>query len=132
LRSIQNGTKIPIYGTGQNVREWIYVEDHASAILNIIEKPNHFHRIYNLSGKEMSNLKLASTILEITGVDASELEYVEDRKGHDFRYSVDDSLYRSEFGTLESSSFESRLEETIDWYFDNTEWVARSTKRLSL
>jgi dTDP-glucose 4,6-dehydratase len=130
IRSILHNQKVPVYGNGLNCREWIYVEDHALAILRIIESQNPRSKVYNLGGVELANIDLVSGILRIMGSDDSRVSFVEDRKGHDFRYSVNDSLYSNEFGELGQSSFQSQLESTVSWYLDNQNWLERSHTRL--
>lgn len=130
IRSILSNQKVPVYGNGLNCREWIYVEDHALAILKIIESKNPLSRIYNLGGVELTNIELVTRILKIMGSDESRISFVDDRKGHDYRYSVDDSLYRNEFGELGSPSFHSQIELTVSWYLNNENWLSRSHARL--
>jgi dTDP-glucose 4,6-dehydratase len=114
-----------------NRREWIYVDDHASAILSILESASPKQTAYNLGGCEFTNNDLVLQILQILGKDESVIKYVEDRKGHDLRYSVNDSAFRAEFGKIESDSFDSNLGETVSWYLENTEWLEKSLKRLN-
>lgn len=132
IRSILNNQQVPVYGNGLNCREWIYVEDHALAILKVAESENSLNSIYNLGGVELSNIELVKKILDIMNSDDSKISFVEDRKGHDFRYSVDDSLYKSEFGELSKVNFQAQLESTVFWYLNNQEWLKRSHARLSL
>jgi dTDP-glucose 4,6-dehydratase len=132
IKSIIDNKKIPLYGAGINRREWIYVNDHASALLKIISAESIQNPVYNLGGLELSNNELAANILGFFGKDASEIEYVQDRKGHDLRYSVDDSLFRAEFGPIETGDFMQRLKETVIWYANNMEWLTNSIRRVSL
>lgn len=116
------GLKIPIYGTGENIRDWIHVEDHCRAVEKVLKlgKPG---RIYNISsGEERNNLEIIKTILEIMGKGEGLLEFVEDRPGHDFRYSLDSSRIRREMGWNPSFSFEQGIKETVRWYEDNKDW----------
>jgi dTDP-glucose 4,6-dehydratase len=131
IRSILNNQKVPVYGNGLNRREWIYVEDHALAILNIIESKDPLSTVYNLGGVELTNIELVKTILSFMGSEDSRISFVEDRKGHDFRYSVNDSLYRKEFGVLSTGNFQTQLESTVSWYLNNQDWLKRSHERLS-
>jgi dTDP-glucose 4,6-dehydratase len=112
--------KIPIYGTGNNVRDWIYVEDHCEAIRLALVKGEK-GRIYNVSsGEEKTNLELVSAILKI--MDKPDLiEFVEDRPGHDLRYSLDSSNTR-ELGWRPRHEFEGGLKDTIEWYLTNEWW----------
>ncbi len=131
ISSVLNGKKIPIYGDGQNRREWIYVADHASALMRIVEgKPKH--SIYNIGGIEMTNLELASQLVQILGAPQTEIVYVKDRAGHDRRYSVDHSRFVSEFGKIQDKEFTDVLASTVDWYRSNLDWLQRSQSRLSV
>jgi dTDP-glucose 4,6-dehydratase len=128
IRSIMLDKKIPLYGDGTNVREWIYVDDHAQAILNIIEKVKPNYSVYNIGGQELTNLDLVKTMLRILGKDESQISFVTDRPGHDFRYSVSSSRYDNEFGVIEHK-FEENLKSTIDWYLSNPDWLERSSNK---
>lgn len=131
ISSILDGKKVPIYGDGQNRREWIYVGDHAAALLKIVEG-NPRHSVYNIGGTEMTNLELASLLVQILGAPLSEIVHVTDRLGHDRRYSVDHSRYISEFGKIQTDETASLLVNTVNWYKSNLEWLRRSQSRLSL
>jgi dTDP-glucose 4,6-dehydratase len=131
IRAILNHERVPVYGDGKNRREWIYVDDHAIAILKIIESNTTSSKIYNLGGTELSNIDLVNKILKIMRANLSDVNFVEDRKGHDFRYSVDDSLFEREFGEIMSSNFETHLESTVSWYLNNQDWLARSFLKVS-
>jgi len=112
--------KIPVYGTGKNVRDWIYVEDHCEAISLVLAKGEK-GEIYNISsGEERTNLEVVSEILRIIGK-PDLIEFVEDRPGHDIRYSLDSSKIR-ELGWKPGHKFEEGLKETIEWYLKNEEW----------
>jgi dTDP-glucose 4,6-dehydratase len=130
IRSILSGQKIPVYGNGLNRREWIFVDDHITALLRIIEstKPN-FHR-YNIGGNEKTNIEIVKLFLDRLGMDLTCLSYVEDRLGHDFRYSVNDGRFLEEFGNYLSGNFEEQIQETLDWYLSNDEWLQNSLSRL--
>lgn len=130
IRSIMLDKKIPLYGDGLNVREWIYVDDHAQAILNILQKAKPLRSIYNIGGQEMSNLDLVAILLRILGKDKNQISFVEDRPGHDFRYSVDSSFYDNEFGMIEHQ-LEKNLLSTVNWYLSNPDWLERSSKKVS-
>jgi dTDP-glucose 4,6-dehydratase len=131
IGSVLRGEPVPIYGRGLNRREWIYVEDHSAAILSILESTSPKQNVYNLGGREFTNNELVLEILRVLGKDESAIKYVEDRKGHDLRYSVDDSAFRGEFGEVEGRVFDTNLEETVSWYLANTDWLEDSLKRLS-
>ena len=112
--------KIPIYGTGKNVRDWIYVNDHCEAINLVLDKGKK-GEIYNISsGEEKTNLEVVSEILRI--MDKPDLiEFVEDRPGHDVRYSLDPSKIRG-LGWKPKHGFEDGLKETVEWYLENEWW----------
>lgn len=114
------GLKIPIYGSGRNVRDWIYVEDHCNAIALLLEKGER-GEIYNISsGEEKTNLEVVDKILETMGKEGL-IEFVEDRPGHDIRYSLDSSKIRK-LGWRPKYSFEEGLRETVGWYLKNEWW----------
>ncbi len=112
--------KIPIYGTGKNVRDWIYVKDHCEAI-NLVLKRGEKGEIYNISsGEEKSNLEVVNKILDIMGK-KDLTEFVEDRPGHDIRYSLDSSKIRR-LGWKPKHGFKKGIKETIEWYLNNEWW----------
>jgi len=116
------GKKVPLYGDGQNVREWIHVLDHCRAILSVY-KDGKCGEVYNVgSGVEVSNLELTRMILENMNIAEDQIEYVEDRKGHDLRYSLDSTKFSREFASNEFQSLEDGLRRTIDWYVENQSW----------
>ncbi len=122
LTNLIEGKKIPIYGDGLNVRDWLHVEDHCRGIWMVATKGRP-GEIYNIGGgAELANVDLAKKILTLMGSDASQIEYTPDRKGHDLRYSLDYSKVREEIGYLPLISFESGLQSTVDWYKKNKEW----------
>jgi len=111
--------KIPIYGNGKNVRDWIYVEDHCDAVLSILHHGTSGGS-YNISANnEIDNLTIVRNILEIMNKPENLIEFVEDRPGHDLRYSLDSTKISDQFGWKVKSSFEEGLEKTIHWYLDN-------------
>ena len=113
--------KIPIYGTGKNIRDWIYVLDHCEAI-DLVMKEGEKGEIYNISsGEEKTNLEVVKTILSIMGKDESLIEFVEDRPGHDLRYSLDSSKIR-ELGWKPKHSFKEGIRKTVEWYMQNEWW----------
>ena len=114
--------KVPIYGTGKNVRDWIYVLDHCEAIDLVMQKGEK-GEIYNISsGEEKTNLEVVTEILKIMGKDESLIEFVEDRPGHDLRYSLDSSKIREELGWKPKHSFKEGIRETVKWYLENEWW----------
>jgi len=115
----QNNNKIPIYGNGKNVRDWIFVDDHCNAIFEVLEK-GKTGESYNISSKyELDNITIVETILEIMGKSLDLIEFVEDRPGHDFRYSLDSSKISKGIGWKNETSFEEGIKKTIKWYQEN-------------
>lgn len=120
--ALQN-KKLPVYGNGLNVRDWIYVKDHNYAVLNVFENGID-GLVYNIGGKsERTNIDVVTTILSILGKDNSLIEFVEDRKGHDFRYAIDTSFIEKELQWSPTVSFEVGLQKTVEWYTDNKQWI---------
>ena len=114
--------KLPVYGDGKQVRDWLFVRDTARAIETILEKAP-VGEVYNIAGRnERENIFMVKTILERLAKSAVLINYVKDRPGHDVRYSLDDSRLRNELGYSPEKDFESNLRETIDWYVNNQEW----------
>ena len=124
------GKALPIYGDGSNIRDWLYVEDHADALLLVLEKGS-LGRSYNIGGEnERTNLELVQTLCAIldrkrpkaSGSYADQISFVADRPGHDARYAIDPSRMRSELGWRPSVTIEEGLERTVDWYLANETW----------
>jgi len=114
--------KVPVYGSGGNVRDWIYVLDHCEA-LEVVLEGGEAGEIYNISGgNELKNIEVVRRILKLMGRDESLIEFVEDRPGHDVRYSLDSSKIRSELGWRPRFSFDESLRETVKWYLENEWW----------
>jgi dTDP-glucose 4,6-dehydratase len=121
VTNILRGKNVPVYGTGKNTRDWIYVLDHCRAI-DFILKKGTAGEIYNIgSGNEKTNLEITYAILEMLGADSSRIEFVDDRPGHDWRYSLDSSKLRA-LGWKPHATFESALKDTIEWYKHNKGW----------
>jgi dTDP-glucose 4,6-dehydratase len=115
------GRRVPLYGDGLNVRDWLHVHDHCRGI-QLVAEHGEAGRAYNIGGGlELTNLDLTNLILEVCEADESAIEYVEDRKGHDRRYSVDDTAIR-ELGYEPTVPFEEGLAETIAWFRSNQAW----------
>jgi dTDP-glucose 4,6-dehydratase len=122
ITNLIEGKKIPVYGTGENVRDWLHVDDHCRGIYSVLMN-GRSGEVYNIGGgRELTNNEITSLILDAMGADGSSIEYVEDRKGHDFRYSVDWSKINRELGYEPQVKFEDGLRETIQWYRDNEAW----------
>ena len=114
--------KVPVYGDGKNVREWIHVDDHCDA-LNLIINKGESGQIYNIgSSFELSNLEITQLILEIFQKGEESIEYVSDRPGHDFRYSLDCSKAKTKLGYLPRIDFNDGLKKTVEWYLKNEDW----------
>ena len=117
---------LPIYGDGLQERDWLFVEDYARAIALVLEK-GKAGKIYNVSaGQPQPNLKIVRTILQHLGKPESLMKYVQDRPGHDRRYALDSSKLQRELGWKPLVSFEDGIRRTIDWYVNNTEWLAHA------
>jgi dTDP-glucose 4,6-dehydratase len=113
---------IPIYGSGQNIRDWIYVQDHCEAIAAVLKKGNA-GEIYNVSaGNEIPNIEIVKKIIELLHKPESLITFVEDRPGHDTRYSLDSSKIRSSLGWQTKFSFKESLESTVQWYLRHEHW----------
>jgi dTDP-glucose 4,6-dehydratase len=122
ITNLIEGKKVPIYGTGENVRDWLHVDDHCRGIYSVLMN-GRSGEAYNIGGgRELSNNEITSLILEAMDADESSIEYVEDRKGHDLRYSVDWTKINRELGYEPKIKFEDGLKETIQWYRDNEAW----------
>ena len=117
-----NNKSLPVYGKGENVRDWLYVEDHCRAIDLIIHK-GRVGEVYNVGGhNEMRNIDIVKLILKELGKDESLITFVTDRKGHDLRYAIDPTKIHNELGWLPETRFEDGLKKTIKWYLDNESW----------
>jgi dTDP-glucose 4,6-dehydratase len=117
---------IPVYGDGQNVRDWIYVDDHCRAILLALEK-GRSGAVYNVGARnEQHNIDVIQSLLETVGKPRSLITYVKDRPGHDRRYAIDPSLIESELGWQPRETWETGLRKTISWYRENTLWLERT------
>ena len=122
VTNLLEGKKIPVYGSGKNVRDWLHVDDHCRGIYAVLTK-GRAGQTYNIGGgRELTNLEITDLILQAMGADETPIEYVEDRKGHDLRYSVDWSKSKNELGYEPQVTFEQGLAQTIQWYRDNESW----------
>ena len=131
ISNIRDGKPLPVYGKGDNIRDWIYVEDHNRAVWLIVNKGRTGQK-YNIGGEnEWQNIKLLHKVIELAaeklGKPVSEIEktitYVKDRPGHDKRYAIDCTKIKTELGWQRKMTFEEGLNATVDWYLKNTEWV---------
>lgn len=117
--------KLPVYGTGENVRDWLYVEDHCSAI-DLIIREGRVGEVYNIGGhNEKTNLEVVKTILKELGKGEDLITFVKDRPGHDRRYAIDPAKIHCELGWLPQTSFAEGIKKTIKWYLDNEDWWQR-------
>jgi dTDP-glucose 4,6-dehydratase len=122
ITNLIEGKKVPVYGTGENVRDWLHVDDHCRGIYQVLMN-GRSGEVYNIGGgRELTNNEITSLILEAMEADETSIEYVEDRKGHDLRYSVDWSKINRELGYEPQVKFEDGLRETIQWYRDSEAW----------
>jgi dTDP-glucose 4,6-dehydratase len=131
INNIKNNKSIPIYGKGENIRDWLYVVDHARAI-DIIFHKGRLGETYNIGGNnEWKNIDLIKLLCEImdqklnrkSGASAKLITYVKDRAGHDLRYAIDSSKIQHELGWKPSLRFEEGLNKTVDWYLSNEQWL---------
>ena len=123
VNNLLEGKKVPLYGDGRNIRDWLHVLDHCEAICRVLDdgKPGE---AYNIGGNnERSNLELTKMLIKLCGRDDSFIEHVEDRLGHDMRYAIDATKIRDELGWVPTrSAWPQALEATVQWYKDNREW----------
>lgn len=122
------GEKLPVYGKGENIRTWLFVEDCVEAVFSVMEK-GRTGEIYNIgSDEELRNIDVVKSILKIMGKGDDMIDFIADRPGHDFRYAIDNDKIYSEVGWRHSITFESGLEKTIAWYMENKEWLLSKKK----
>lgn len=117
-----NNKDLPVYGRGENIRDWLYVEDHCAAVDLIIRK-GHVGEIYNIGGhNERTNLQVVQTLLDILGKPHSLIKFVKDRPGHDRRYAINPSKIQSELGWSAKINFDTGLKTTVNWYIAHEPW----------
>lgn len=135
INNIKNGKPLPVYGKGENVRDWLFVKDHARAIDNIYHEGRN-GETYNIGGNnEWKNLDLVHLLCDLmdsrlgkeVGTSRNLITYVTDRAGHDLRYAIDATKLMNELGWEPSVTFEQGLAQTVDWYFDNWSWIENIT-----
>lgn len=135
INNILNGKPLPVYGKGENVRDWLHVKDHARAI-DLILRSGRIGETYNIGGhNEWTNLELVHLLCDLMdeklgkdkGTSHQLITFVRDRAGHDLRYAIDASKIEKELGWTPEYTFEAGLSDTIDWYLENTEWLAHVT-----
>lgn len=123
INNALKGISLPVYGDGKQVRDWLYVEDHCSAISAVIEKGKS-GEVYNIGGNnEKENIEIVKLILDKLGKEHALITHVKDRLGHDRRYSIDNTKINKELGWSPSYNFEEGMEKTITWYLENVEWM---------
>ncbi len=123
ITNLMRNEPIPVYGDGLNVRDWIHVRDHCSAIYDAYRKGRE-GEVYNIGGRcEKTNLELTHTLLDVMGKPRSLIRYVKDRPGHDRRYAIDNSKAERELGWRPQVSFEQGLRDTVRWYQEQTDWI---------
>lgn len=123
ISKLLKNEKVPVYGDGLNVRDWLYVYDHCSAIDTVLHK-GRIGEVYNIGGhNEKTNLEITKIILNAMGKDEDSIEYVQDRLGHDRRYAIDNHKIQTELGWEPSLTFEEGIKLTIDWYLNNQDWI---------
>ncbi len=122
VTNLLEGKKVPVYGDGKNVREWIYVDDHCDAIDAVLHKAEP-GSVYNIgSGNEIENIEITKLILEYLGAGEEMIEYVKDRPGHDRRYAIDAGKIKKELGWEAKVDFKDGLKKTVEWYKENEDW----------
>ena len=129
ISNLLKGEKVPVYGDGMNIRDWLYVYDHCSAIDTVLHK-GRIGEVYNIGGNnEKANIEITKLLIKELGKDESSIKYVEDRLGHDRRYAIDSSKIQNELGWKPSVTFEEGIKITIDWYMNNQDWIKRLEQR---
>jgi dTDP-glucose 4,6-dehydratase len=132
ITNLLEGKKVTVYGNGLNIRDWVHVDDHCRGIYQVLMN-GRSGQVYNIGGgRELTNLQITLLILEVMGEDDSAIAYVRDRKGHDFRYSIDWSKINKELGYEPQIRFEDGLRETVAWYQNNREWWEPLKRRAGL
>lgn len=122
ITNLLEGRQVPLYGDGRNIREWLHVDDHCRGIHLVLTK-GRAGEVYNIGGgNERTNVQITHALLELLGADESAIVRVADRKGHDLRYSIEETKIREELGYAPQTSFEQGLADTVAWYRDNPGW----------
>ena len=122
VTNLLEGRRVPLYGEGANVREWLHVDDHCRGI-HLVLNQGRAGEVYNIGGgNERTNLAITEQLLELTGAGAEAIQRVPDRKAHDLRYSIEETKIRDELGYAPRIGFEQGLADTVAWYRDNPDW----------
>jgi dTDP-glucose 4,6-dehydratase len=123
INNCLNGKDLPVYGDGMQIRDWLHVADHCSAIDTVLHKGLD-GEVYNIGGNnEKANIEIVKLIIETLGKSEKLIKYVKDRPGHDRRYAIDNTKITAQLGWKPSYTFEQGMKETIEWYLNNTEWI---------
>jgi dTDP-glucose 4,6-dehydratase len=123
INNCLNGKDLPVYGDGMQIRDWLHVADHCSAIDTVLHKGLD-GEVYNIGGNnEKANIEIVKLIIETLGKSEKLIKYVKDRPGHDRRYAIDNTKITTQLGWKPSYTFEQGMKETIEWYLNNTEWI---------
>jgi dTDP-glucose 4,6-dehydratase len=129
ISNLLNNKQVPVYGDGLNVRDWLYVYDHCSAIDAVMHK-GKLGEVYNIGGNnEKTNIEITKLLISEFGKDETSINYVKDRLGHDRRYAIDSSKIQNELGWSPSVTFEEGIKLTIQWYKDNQNWIENISKK---
>lgn len=129
ISKLLKNEKVPVYGDGLNVRDWLYVYDHCEAIDVVLHK-GKIGEVYNIGGhNEKTNIEITRLIIKAMKKDESSIEFVEDRLGHDRRYAISNDKIKNELGWAPSISFENGIKSTIDWYLNNQTWIEDIEKK---
>jgi dTDP-glucose 4,6-dehydratase len=127
IHNAQQDKPLPVYGDGMQIRDWLHVRDHCSAIATVLEK-GRVGEVYNIGGNnEKANIEIVRLILETLGKPESLITYVQDRPGHDRRYAIDNMKITNELAWAPAYTFEEGIRETIRWYLEHPGWVERVT-----
>ena len=125
IRKIINNQKVPIYGDGLNIRDWVHVSDHCEAVYAVLKK-GRVGDVYNIGGKcELTNITIVKQIIDAVGSSNDQIKYVKDRLGHDFRYAMNIEKIKTDLGWSPKVNFNDGLKSTIEWYRNNNEWLSR-------
>ena len=129
INNLLEGQQVPVYGEGQQIRDWLFVDDHCSGIDLLIER-GVSGELYNIGGEqELPNIAITRKLIALMGKDESSIKYVQDRPGHDFRYSIDCSKLKG-LGWKQKYNVEEGLAKTVAWYKDNPEWIKKAKEKM--
>lgn len=127
INNCKHNKKLPVYGDGMQVRDWLHVKDHCIAIKTVLEK-GELGEVYNVGGNnEKANIEIVKLIIKALGKDESLIEHVQDRLGHDRRYAIDNTKITSKLNWKPSYTFEQGIKETVEWYLNNSSWMDKIT-----